>query len=439
MCEAQLQEELQEMMKTKDSRLKLIRNLSRDTEENWQNVVLEKEWVVEGMFSQIENQSDHVYAVLFNLEFVEFMVYVKGILPDQIIFVADNDSELGYAKGIYGVKKCIKVVNKTVSSVYNSLREKMPKTDKLIIVGNPPYQSMDTNGTSSVPIYQLFVEEALKLNPKYLSLIIPSRWFAGGRGLEDFRKKMMNDKHIRSITHFSDAKQIFPDVAISGGVNYFLWDRDYQGECVFNGETRSLGKHDIVITCNQALSVIEKILAFKIRFMNNVVFSTGYFGIREHTAILCQQDDPRACLCFFHGKRTNYISNWRDNKAVVDKWKVAISNTGNYSSQIDENSKPAKGMTNVFILKPKEICTDTYIIANVFDTEDQAKNFQSYLKTKFVRFLVGIRNISIHTSKKEFCFVPDPGSCDKIWTDEALYKMFKLTEEEIAFIESKIK
>jgi hypothetical protein len=444
------QEDMQELVKTSEGRLKLINTLSHKEEDNWQVNILKPE-IVKLMLDQIENQPEYRYLVLMNLEFLEYMVNEKGIAPEQIIFVADNKFEHGCARRVYGVKDFVFCVNKEESSIYTRIagifsdtRTMMPRTDKLVIVGNPPYHLKDTNDTSAGPIYQLFIEEAIKLNPQYLSLIVPSRWFSSGRGLEDFRKQMMDDKHLQSITHFADATQIFPDVAISGGVNYFLWNRDYNGKCNFNGSMRDLDEHkdfDTIITCNKALPIVAKSLSLKIRKMSDVVFNSSYFGIRTNNKT-CLASDNNSTPCHFSRQTLKYVQGWKDPKQIIGKWKVLMTRVdgGAYNSgSIDEGLTQYRGIQKVLVAKPGEICTDTYFVVSSFDTEEQAKNCKAYMLTKFVRFLIGVKTNSPNLTRREFCFVPDPGSCDKIWTDEALYKMFKLTDEEIAFIESKIR
>lgn len=157
-----------------------------------------------------------------------------------------------------------------------------------IIIGNPPYQLNDGGGTgsSAIPIYQKFVDQAKKLNPKYLTMIIPSRWYAGGKGLDDFRNSMLNDKHISKIVDFADSSDCFPNQVIAGGVSFFLWEKDYNGLCtienrkkndIISSLRRNLSEYPVFVRDNKAISIINKVLSKKEKTIDNIVYSRNVF------------------------------------------------------------------------------------------------------------------------------------------------------------------
>lgn len=313
-----------------------------------------------------------------------------------------------------------------------------------VIVGNPPYQLSDGGfGRSASPIYNKFVHQAKKLNPRFLTMIIPSRWFAGGKGLSDFREEMLNDNRIRKIVDYEDATEVFPGVDIAGGVCYFLWERDSPGLAeivnMHNGEesrsVRSLNEFGTLIRHGAAVSIIRKVQAKKEESMSLQVSSRKPFGLPTNARPMKTGDIK---LRWNNGEghyERNKISIGKD---LIDTWKVITSKVSyDHAGQPDKFGM-RKVLSIVDILPPGTICTETYIIAGSFQDESLAKNLASYLRTKFVRFLVSQLSFSQDITKDRFFFVPNPDASKK-WTDAQLYERYGLTPDEIEYIESKIK
>lgn len=313
-----------------------------------------------------------------------------------------------------------------------------------VIVGNPPYQLSDGGfGRSASPIYHKFVQQAKKLNPRFLTMVIPSRWFGGGKGLDDFRGEMLNDTHIRKLVDFEDASECFPGVDIAGGVCYFLWERDSKGLCevvnMYNGtrtlSTRPLNEFKTFIRHSRAVPIIKKVLAKKEKSLNEQVSSAKPFGLRT----FARPESKGDLLLRWHGGTGPYDrKKVTIGKEIIDQWKVITSKVSyDHAGSSDKN-----GMRRVFsivdILPPKTICTETYLVVGSFKNVTAAKNLEAFLKTRFVRFLVAQLSFSQDVFKDKFLFVPRLSMTTR-WTDELLYHRYGITKEEIAFIESKIR
>lgn len=318
-----------------------------------------------------------------------------------------------------------------------------------VIIGNPPYQ-LDTGGAGrqAKPIYNLFVEQAKKLNPKYLVMIIPSRWFAGGMGLDEFRNMMMNDNHITTLIDYTNAKDCFPQNSISGGVCYFLRERDKTATCNFvninNGEikktTRPLNEFPVLVRYNDAVSIIRKILSFKEICINTIIsplmpfgMSTNYRGKAEKTK---ENNITLHASTGVSYIKKDEITNGLD---LIDKYKVMISKTSaEHAGEPGRDGKFRVLTSSMKVLKPFEVCTHSYFIIGSYEQEQQAVNLISYLKTKFVRFLLLQSMSSINLSKLVFSFVPIQ-DFNNAWNDDLLNKKYKLNDKEIQFIESMIR
>lgn len=314
-----------------------------------------------------------------------------------------------------------------------------------VIIGNPPYQ-LSTGGGSAqaTPLYDKFVEQAKKLKPKYLSMIIPSRWFAGGMGLNKFRESMLSDGRIRILVDYPNAKDCFPQSSIGGGVCYFLWDRDNVGQCrvtnmTANGpitDERSLDEFDVFVRYNSAINIIRKVKTNST--FADICSSLSPFGINS---------SERGKTNSFNGAYKLYSSQgigYVDNSVIttghefVDKYKVLISKTSaEHAGEPDKNGS-FKVLSKVLPLEPNDVCTFSYFLAGPFENKTITENAISYLKTKFVRFLILQAVTSINLSKDKFQFVPMQ-DFSKSWTDSELYKKYNLTSEEIEFIESIIR
>lgn len=316
-----------------------------------------------------------------------------------------------------------------------------------VIIGNPPYQ-LETGGSGrqATPIYHKFVDQAKKLKPRFLSMIIPSRWFAGGMGLDDFRKTMLEDTSIRCITDYANAKDCFPQNSISGGVCYFVWDRDNQGSCVFTniigGNTstleRKLSEFPVMIRYNDAVEILRKINP--VQTVSAVASSLTPFGLSTDfrgSQTKSNADD----LLVQTSVGVSYISKDEIRKGFeyIGKYKVLISKTGaEHAGEPDREGKYRVLTSSVRVMEKDEICTHSYFVIGTLDNKTEAENLLSYIKTKFVRFLVLLSMSSINVSKAVFQFVPLQDFSEP-WTDEKLYAKYGLTEEEIAFIESMIR
>ena len=313
-----------------------------------------------------------------------------------------------------------------------------------VIIGNPPYQLSDGgNGASASPLYHRFVLQAQKLKPRYLTMIIPSRWFGGGKGLDDFRREMLNDNHIRVLVDYENASDCFPGVDIAGGVCYFLWDRDNPGLCdvvnVRNNETmhsvRALNEFDTFIRHDQAASTVRKICAFGEPMMSNMVSSSKPFGLRTFVR---PQESGDILLRWQNGEGPYRRDEITVGRELIDKWKVITSYVG-----YDHAGNPGKdGKRRVFskidILPPGTICTETYLVVGSFDTEQEAKKLVAYMKTLFFRFLVAQCMYSHHITKEAYRLVPIQ-DFSQSWTDEKLYAKYGITDEEIKFIGSMVR
>ena len=317
-----------------------------------------------------------------------------------------------------------------------------------VIISNPPYQ-IDTEGAGrqAKPIYHLFVNQAKKLNPRFLTMIIPSRWFSGGMGLDSFRETMKADKHVRKITDFTNAKECFPSNSVSGGVCYFLWDRDNEGDCEFtniiNGEQttaeRNLDEFPVLVRYNRAIGIIHKVIKDDNKLADITSglmpfgLSTSYRGQKERDAVHCYP---------LHASNgVTYIARDEFSKGeeYLNGYKILISKTS-----AEHAGEPGKdGMFRIIpssmkVLTPTEVCTHSYFLIGPFENKSNAENALTYMKTRFVRFLMLLSMSGFGLSKQVMGFVPSQ-DFSKSWTDKELYKKYNLTREEIEFIESMIR
>ena len=315
-----------------------------------------------------------------------------------------------------------------------------------VIIGNPPYQLDDGgNGASAIPIYNLFVDSAQKLQPRYLSMIIPARWFSGGRGLNMFRKQMLNDRHLRFICDYFNSTECFPGVDISGGICYFLWDRDNKGDClirtILNDKKDELirplleKQADTYIRFNQAIHIYKKVKQ-KSNF-NNIISSQKPFGLRTYVQGK-EKTESRSVKIYSNkniAKYPGYIkpSEITQNQEWINKYKVFISRA--YG---ERGAFPYFVLGKPFLGEPGSCCTETYLVIGPFNAKEEAENVISYIKTKFFRFMVLLKKNTQDASKQVYSFVPMQ-DFSKAWTDEELYAKYGLTGEEIEFIESMIR
>lgn len=325
-----------------------------------------------------------------------------------------------------------------------------------VIIGNPPYQMADGaggGGTSAVPIYQQFVEQAKKLEPRYLSMIIPSRWFAGGKGLDEFRKNMLGDSHLRSIDDYLTASDVFPGVGLKGGVCYFLWQRDNPGECrvttnfkdwPVSVSTRPLLEKgaEVFIRFNEAVPILKKIaqveqgaeslLLPENKKFERLVSARKPFGLAS--TFKGKASKSEGDLEIYQKGGVAYVARNKvpNGKELIDAWKIfvgfAAPGTGN------KDTYPHKVISTPFIGKPGSVSSETYLCIGPFVSEEEANSVLSYLSCRLTRFLIQLHKSSQNTTRKVYTFVPTQ-EWVKNWTDEDLYTKYNLSEEEIAFIE----
>lgn len=323
------------------------------------------------------------------------------------------------------------------------------------VVGNPPYQlTGGSGGSNDSPIYQHFAELAIKLNPNYISLIIPSRWFSGGREnlLAEFRKNMLSNRSISKMYAYTDSRDIFPTVDIKGGLCYYLYDKTYNGDCQYTlvqdgkstTSTRNLSDFDILIRDPQLAPIVKKVMDENgnAPTVATIISGDTPFGIptnpqtsaKSVTQVFKDATPEHNTLLLYLDKirTTAYVcrANIKKNAADIDKYKVFLPKAAGSGNDPYVLGKPE-------FATPNSVCSQTFLYA-AFDTELEAKNFISYLSTKFFRVLVSACKISQETPSKVYRFVPIE-DLSKQWTDQELYTKYNLTEGEISYIEAKIK
>ncbi|MBQ9474230.1 MAG: Eco57I restriction-modification methylase domain-containing protein [Bacteroidales bacterium] len=314
-----------------------------------------------------------------------------------------------------------------------------------VIIGNPPYQMSDGGfGISAMPIYDRFITHAKKITPRYLVMIVPARWYAGGKGLDEFRDEMLHDNRLRIIHDYPQAYECFPGVQIKGGVCYFLWDRDNQGDCTIithqNGEigepvTRPLLEKgsDVFIRYNEAISILHKVISWNEPTLAEKVSSRQPFGLSTnfHGDSKCQS----GFLKLYENQGESFVSEnlITKNRQDIGKYKVFISRAGSGS---DSFPHPILGVP--FIGEPNSVSSETYIYIGPFISRKECENVISYIKTRFMRFLIMLRKVTQSTTREVYRFVPIQDFSHP-WTDEMLYKKYGLDDKEIAFIESMIR
>ena len=323
-----------------------------------------------------------------------------------------------------------------------------------VIIGNPPYQMNDGGGegSSATPIYDKFVKNAIKLNPRYLTMIIPARWYSGGKGLDSFRDEMLNDRHLRIIHDFPETSDCFPGINIRGGVCYFLWDRNQKGDCLIYNHKGNIvisflerplleGNSTTFIRYNEAISILNKVRSFKEETMDNRVQSRLPFGIPSNFENYELTKSSKANITLFRSDRSKssqkqvfiesrYITK---NIAWKDKKKVLVSKASPGGDEYPHSiiSTPLYADVNT-------VCTETYLIVDFVNNKVEGQNLISYMTTRFFRFMMSLIKNTQNISKGVFAFVPVQ-DYSKSWTDEELYAKYGLTEEEIAFIKSMIR
>ena len=381
-------------------------------------------------------------------------------------FVDGKCKYCGASESVFGKKVRKELESHAYEFIHTDKPEKIFGNMKFdVIIGNPPYQLGDGgNAASALPIYHMFINQAKKLNPRYMSFIVPSRWLNGGRGLDDFRNEMLNEQKIRVLHDYLDSKDCFSGVEIKGGVCFFLWERDYVGDCTIYSHAQGETKHsnrpllekgsDIYIRSEEQVSIFHKVRSFKEDSLATWLNAGRYFGF--HTK-LNWNDDIYGEIQSSDGSQFYPVSKIRTKENTI---KVYIhggecwinenviprnaDRVGSYKVLIPRSGNP--GFGNTIIGKPKisepySCSSNTYMVAIPSDSdisEEEANNLCSYIKTKFVRLLVATKTSTQSTPPDAFQFAPLQDFSHP-WTDEMLYEKYGLTDDEIAFIESMIR
>lgn len=318
-----------------------------------------------------------------------------------------------------------------------------------VIIGNPPYQLASDGGTRDVPIYQKFVEQAKKLEPRYLTMVIPSRWMAGGLGLSEFRQTMLSDKRIRDLIDYPNAAEIFPSVGINGGACYFLWDAAHDGPCnvssvragEVNGPTsRTLDEFDVLVRDSRALDILRKVLARDEPSINTILARDKEFGWTSNFDGFHEKEREGDLPLYYIRtikRAVGYIARKQVTKSehLIDTWKVLVPAVG--SGRERERSGVDLVLGPSLIAPSPSVCTQSFLFFFV-SSREEAESLQSYYATRFFRFLVSLRKITQHATHSTYQWVPMQ-TWDRMWTDADLYKKYEINSDEIAFITQMIR
>jgi len=327
-----------------------------------------------------------------------------------------------------------------------------------VIIGNPPYQLNDGGGmgTSALPIYQLFVQQAKKLSPRFLSMVIPSRWFSGGRGLDEFREEMLKDTRLVRVVDYPDSAECFPGIDLSGGVCYFLWERDTADQCavttIVKGEASTMARPlleegaETFIRYNEAVPILRKIRKLKEQGFSENVSANDPFGFdvraensyRRVKPIINLEKSQNAVALYYNGWRKDgvgYIekSTIQKNSEWIGKQKVYIA-----KAYGERGGFPYLVLSKPFLGDRNSCCTETYLLVGPFENKEIATNVISYIETRFFRFLVLLIKNTQNGMKKVYSFVPRQDFAQE-WTDQKLYEKYNLTKAEISFIEKMVR
>ncbi len=320
-----------------------------------------------------------------------------------------------------------------------------------VIIGNPPYQLGDGGGgggASATPIYNLFVDAALSLEPRYAVMITPSRWFSGGKGLDDFRDRMLRDHRFMKLVDFPQLYDVFPGVKIRGGISYWLWGRDHNGGCevvtmignevVGKPTVRKLDAYDVLVRRNEAVRILDKVARYRVSghpelSLGDHVSARKPFGLTNQRGKKAATGMKKPVLVYGN-QHTSYLerSAITSNVGWVDRWKVLLVKAHGTSGRDDVTI-----LGEPIVAGPGTACTETYLVIGVCASEAESRNLALYMRTRFVRFLVSLRKITQNITRDSYRFVPLL-PMNRIWTDEDLYKRYGIASDQVAFIESMI-
>ncbi len=315
-----------------------------------------------------------------------------------------------------------------------------------VIIGNPPYQLGSDGGTRDVPIYQHFVEQAKKLEPHFLTMVIPSRWMASGLGLSEFRQTMLGDRRMRELVDYPAANDVFPGVEVKAGVCYFLWDTAHNGDCnvttsrggeVIGPMARNLGEYDVFVRDGRAMSILRKVLKHNEPSINTILARDKEFGWTSNFDGFHEKKRAGDLPLYYirtMKRDVGYISRTEVTKSahLIDKWKVLVPQAYNGGDGV-----PHQIMGKPLIAPSPSVCTQSFLFFSV-DSEKAAKSLQSYYTTRFFRFLVSLRKITQHATHSTYVWVPMQ-NWDRVWTDDILYEKYGITKQEQAYIESQVR
>lgn len=318
-----------------------------------------------------------------------------------------------------------------------------------VIIGNPPYQLQSDGGTRDIPIYQHFVEQAKRLEPRYLTMVIPSRWMASGLGLGEFRRTMLADTHIRELVDYPNAADVFPSVGINGGVCYFLWDASHDGDCnvtmvrageVVGPTTRPLGEFDVLVRDGRALSILRKVLERGEASINTILARDKEFGWTSNFDGF-HEVEQSGDVSLYYIRSMKRSRGFIDRKAItksahlIDTWKLLVPKVG--SGREREKSGVDLVLGPPLIAPPPSACTQSFLFFYL-KSREETQSVRSYYATRFFRFLVSLRKITQDATHSTYSWVPmQPWG--RHWTDSELYAKYGLTDDEISFIESMIR
>jgi site-specific DNA-methyltransferase (adenine-specific) len=315
-----------------------------------------------------------------------------------------------------------------------------------VIVGNPPYQLGSDGGTRDIPIYNKFVDQAKKMNPRYLSMIIPSRWMASGLGLTEFRQHMLEDRRTSKLVDFPIAGEIFPGVEVKGGICYFLWERDHEGDCevttvrgrnVAGPANRKLNEFDVFVRDSRAVEILRKVLLKQETSINTILARDKEFGWTSNFDGFHETGRSGDVPLYYIRKMKRgmgYIGRKAVTKSphLIDTWKVLVPQAFNGGDAV-----PHQILGKPLIAPSPSVCTQSFLFFNI-KSRKSAESLQSYYTTRFFRFLVSLRKITQHATHSTYAWVPQQ-KWDRTWTDKALYKKYDLIKDDIAFIESMVR
>ena len=314
-----------------------------------------------------------------------------------------------------------------------------------VIIGNPPYQLNDGggDGSSATPLYHRFIEQAIQLEPRFLSMVVPSKWFSGGKGLDEFRAKMLSDQRIRYLIDYPNSRDAFNGVDVAGGVMYFLWDRDNHGTCMVetraNGQSivaeRSLNEHEVFVRDNRVLGIVKKVKAQGDQEFSTLVSARRPFGIDA------AHEGNRTGELYLYTSRGDCRIDRKDvvkGTELIGKWKVLLSKTSSEHAGQPDKSGRKRVLSRIEVMPPNSVATESYLIVGPFKSKQEAENAAEYLRTRFARFLVSAILLTQNITRGSFVFVPIQ-DFSKSWIDKTLYERNLLTPQEIEFIESTIR